>query len=66
MGFARNSIDGLKESLIVLVIIIIASAIGASIISFEILLYGLGVISLIGLVSYILGITNEDQILSED
>lgn len=66
MDLTRDSIDGLKALLIVLVVSIVASAIGASVISFEILLSGLGLISLVGLVSYILDITNEDQIRSEE
>ncbi|MCL4373227.1 hypothetical protein M1384_04165 [Candidatus Parvarchaeota archaeon] len=62
MDFTRDSIDGVKATLIIFLFIVIASAIGASVTSFEILLLGIGIVSFIGIISYILYIFNDNNI----
>ena len=62
MDFTRDSIDGVKATLIIFLFIVIASAIGASVTSFEILLLGISIVSFIGIIRYILYIFNDDNI----
>ena len=62
MDFERDKINEVKTMIIILVAIIVISAIGASVTSFEILLLGTSIVSFIGIISYILYIFNDDNI----
>lgn len=62
MDFERDKINEVKTMIITVVAIIVASAIGFSVISFEILLLGISIVSFIGIISYILYIFNDDNI----
>ena len=62
MDFERDKINEVKTMIIILIAIIVISAIGASVTSFEILLLGTSIVSFIGIISYILYIFNDDNI----
>lgn len=62
MDFERDKINEVKTMIIILMAIIVISAIGASVTSFEILLFGISIVSFIGIISYILYIFNDDNI----
>jgi hypothetical protein len=66
MDFARDSIDGVKATLVILFISIIASTIGAPIIPFEILLFGMGTVSIVIILSYILYIIYQGPARSDE
>ncbi len=61
MDFARDTIKGVKTTITILLVIVVASVIGVSVTSFEILLFGVSVASIIGFIVYILYILNKDQ-----
>ena len=61
MNFIGNSIDGIKVTLVILIAIIVSSAVGASIVSFKILLFGAGVASFIGIISDVYHISKDSR-----
>lgn len=61
MGFERDSIEGVKVTILIMLAIIIASVIGASVTSLEILLFGVSLVSIIGVIGYILYALNKDS-----
>jgi hypothetical protein len=61
MDFARDTIKGVKTTITILLVIVVASVIGVSVTSFEILLFGVSVASIIGFIVYILYILNKDS-----
>ncbi|EEZ92606.1 MAG: hypothetical protein BJBARM4_0803 [Candidatus Parvarchaeum acidiphilum ARMAN-4] len=54
MDFVRDKIEEIKATLVILVLMIVASAVGASVTGFKILLYGIAIASFIGTVGYII------------